>query len=295
MTAPHEPSSSANAMLGRISIVLAAVMWSSSGLFAKNQLFDSWPVGERGIVLAFWRALFAGALVLPLVRRPRASVWLVPMALCFTGMNVTYLQAMTRTTAANAIWLQSTAPMWVFVFGIALGWERAGGRDLVPLAFGLLGTGLILVSELIQDEIGSTLGVLCGLASGMLYAGVLVFIRRLRDQNSAWLVVVNHLTAAALLSPFALASSAPDAKQLATLACFGLVQMGLPYMLLARGLRDVSSQEGAAIGLLEPVLLPIWVYLAYGERPAAWTIAGGALILVGLAIRYALPTRQVNV
>jgi drug/metabolite transporter (DMT)-like permease len=81
----------------------------------------------------------------------------------------------------------------------------------------------------------------------------------------------------------------PDAGQLAVLAAFGIFQMGLPYVLFARGLRAVTSQEATGIGLLEPILLPVWVYLVWNEVPAGSTLAGGSLILAGLALRYAIP------
>src|SRR5207249_102153 len=81
-------------------IVAAAVLWSVGGLFAKAPTFQDWPPDVRGPMLAFWRALFAGLLLLPLVRRPRWRPQLVPMGLCFAAMNLTYLTAMTLTTAA---------------------------------------------------------------------------------------------------------------------------------------------------------------------------------------------------
>ena len=104
----------------RACIVLAALLWSTNGLFVKSHVFDDWSQDVRGTLLAFWRAFFAGMLLLPAVRRPRCDWRLVPMALAFTAMNVTFLQSMTLTTAANAIWLQSTAPLWVFFFSLTL-------------------------------------------------------------------------------------------------------------------------------------------------------------------------------
>jgi drug/metabolite transporter (DMT)-like permease len=93
--------------------------------------------------------------------------------------------------------------------------------------------------------------------------------------------------AAAVLLPFVWMSDQwPSAAQLDVLAAFGLVQMAVPYLLFARGLRYVSAQEAAMIALVEPVVMPVWVYLAWGERPALWTIAGAALILVGLVVRF---------
>src|SRR5688500_13454706 len=102
---------------GGMLIAIAAILWSSSGIFVKATTFSSWPIESRGVLLAFWRAFFAGLLILPVVRTMRTNRWLLPMAIAFALMNVCYLRSMTLTTAANAIWLQSTAPWWVFVIG----------------------------------------------------------------------------------------------------------------------------------------------------------------------------------
>ena len=278
-----------SAASGRLLVAIAAVLWSSSGLFAKATIFESWSLETRGTLLAFWRALFAGLLILPAVRSPRLRFKLLPMAIAFAAMNVVYLRSMTLTTAANAIWLQSTAPWWVFLYGSVMLREKTFGRDLIPLGFGMLGVGTILAFEL-QGE--NQAGIVYGLASAITYAAVVLFLRDLRGEDAAWLVAVNHLVTAAIISPYVIYQGVwPSAWQLAALAAFGAVQMGIPYLLFARGLKAVGSQEATAIGLLEPVLLPIWVYLAWGERPMWWTMLGAALILVGLVLRYGWASR----
>ncbi len=133
-------------LLGRLLVLIAAVLWSTNGLFVKSGVFDDWPPDVRGTLLAFWRALFAGLLLLPAVRRPRWEWRLAPMALAFTGMNVAFLQSMTLTTAANAIWLQSTAPLWVFLWSLAVNRAGRNPRDLVPVLCGLAGAVIILYS-----------------------------------------------------------------------------------------------------------------------------------------------------
>ena len=271
----------------RLLVLLAATLWSSSGLFAKAPLFDAWPSESRGILLAFWRALFAGFVLLPAVRRPRFRPALIPMVGAFTAMSVTYLSAMTLTTAANAIWLQSTAPFWVLLIGLALGSERPARAELVPLVFGGVGVALILFHEA-RGQAG--VGIFCGLAAGVAYAAIVIALRALRDEDPVWLVALNHLAAAAFLLPIVVAVGHwPTLTQLGVLAAFGTVQMAIPYLLLTRALATVTSQEAIGIGLIEPVLLPLWVYLAWREVPSAWTLAGGAIILVGLALRYAWP------
>jgi drug/metabolite transporter (DMT)-like permease len=271
-------------LAGRLSIVAAAILWSSSGLFAKWPIFDVWPASTRGMELAFWRAFFAALVLAPTVRRPRWRIGLVPLAIAFTLMNVTYLTAMSQTTAANAIWLQSTCPWWVFVFSVLVFREPIVRRDLIPLAFGVVGVGTILWFE-VQGQ--ARFGVACGLAAGISYAAVVVCMRRLRSENSPWLVALNHGVAALILAPWVFRFGHwPTPLQFRALAAFGALQMAVPYLFLIRGLRAVSSQEAVALGMLEPILIPCWAYLIRNEVPAPWTIAGAAFILAGLVLRY---------
>jgi DME family drug/metabolite transporter len=276
-----------SARWGRLLIVLAAVLWSSSGLFAKAPLFGDWPSDVRGPLLAFWRALFAGLLLLPWVRGPRFTVQLIPLGALFTVMNVTYLSAMTLTTAANAIWLQCTAPWWVFLVGVVVLRQPFPTTERLPLVIGGAGLAIILWFQ-VQGQ--DRWGVLLGLIAGLSYAGVVLSLRALRHYETVWIVAVAHLVTAAAIFPYVLYLDRwPSAGQLAVLAGFGIFQMGLPYVLFARGLRSITSQEATGIGLLEPILLPLWVYLVWNEEPAGSTLAGGSLILAGLALRYAVP------
>jgi drug/metabolite transporter (DMT)-like permease len=280
----NEPNREVSPRAGRLWIVAAALLWSSSGVFAKLAIFDDWPLESRGALLGFWRALFAGALLLPFVRRPRWTPRLVPMTISFAGMNATFLTAMTLTTAANAIWLQSTAPLWVFAIGLLWRTEPFDRRNVVPVVCAAAGVGMILYHEIAGE---AQTGVICGLAAGMFYASVILSLRGLRHEDSAWLVAINHLVAAAALAPYMLwLGILPSGQQLLVLAAFGMLQMALPYLCFARGLRGISGQEASGIGLIEPVIMPLWVFLASSEVPAWWTLAGGGLIFAGLAWRY---------
>ncbi len=105
--------------------------------------------------------------------------------------------------------------------------------------------------------------------------------------ESAWLVALNHLVTALVLAPIAIgATHFPSGTQWLLLAGLGIVQMGLPYILFARGLKSIPGHEATGIGLIEPLLVPLWAYVAWGDRPAWWTLVGGGFILAGLVIRY---------
>ncbi len=279
---------------GRLLILVAAVMWSTSGLFAKAPLFADWPLQiedlpVRGPLLAFWRAVFASLVLLPFVRRPRWTPNLVPMVVAYALMNYTFLNALTLTSEANAIWLQHTAPAWVFLVGVFVFREQVHPRDGWLLACCLAGVGLILCFEIGGQ---SPKGVVFGLFGGVTYAAVVLSLRHLRSEDGAWLVFLNNVTTALVFLPFVLHYDIwPTGKQTLYLTGFGMFQMGLPYLLFARGVRRVTGHEAAGIVLLEPILVPVWVYLAWRhvpsyQAPQWWTLAGGGLILLGLGLRY---------
>ncbi len=274
-------------------LVLVAVLWSTGGLFAKAPWLLAWPGEVRGPLLAFWRALFAGIFLLPFVRRPQWSWRLVPATLVFAAMNVTFLTAISHTTAANAIWLQNTAPCWVLMFSVFCLRQKVTRKDGLMLVLGLGGVALILAFELTSDAVANQQGVAWGVMAGIAYAGVIITVRWLRDLDPVWIIALNHLVTAFLLGPLVMHEGVfPNAPQTLWLVCFGVLQMGLPYVLFARALRSVPSHEAAIIVLLEPILVPVWVYLAWRHHPsyaapAWWTWAGAAFILAGLVARYA--------
>jgi drug/metabolite transporter, DME family len=264
----------------RIYVLISAVLWSTSGFFVKSPYLAGWT-GPR---IAFWRAVFACVALWPLVRRPSWSWRLAPMTILFVGMNYTYLTAMAKGSAANAIWLQCTAPVWVLLVGVFVFGEKAVWRDWLMVACAMLGIGVIIFFEM---QGASLEAVLWALASSFFYAGVVLSLRQLRGYDSVWLAALNHLVTVIALAPFAFGGvSLPSGVQWGVLAAFGILQMGLPYALFAYSLKRIPGHEATAIGLIEPLLNPIWVFLAWGDLPAWWTVIGGSLILVGLAIRF---------
>ena len=275
--------------IGRCVVIVAVLMWSTGGVFAKAPIFETWDGAQRGVLLAFWRTLFGGLVLLPFVRQPRWSWRFVPLCVSFAMMNLTYLSSMSLGEASIAIWLQSTAPVWVFA-GSAL-WlrEKIRPRDWLMFAFGVTGILTILVFEVHSQR---SRGVLLGLASGFFYATIVLSLRRLRQFDPFWLIALSHLATVGVLAPLVWRlETLPTASQCAVLASFGIFQMGIPYVLFSWGLRSIPGHEASCIGLLEPILLPIFVFFAWGQTsgyqaPATSTIVGGTLILAGLMIRY---------
>ena len=292
---PQRPS----LMVGRFCILGAALMWSSAGFLTKYPVFNNWTPEYRGILFAFWRAMFVALMLLPLVRRPRFRWALLPSGVAFGVMSAAYLSAAVLTTATNAIWLQETSPWWVLLFGVLFLRERPQRADWVSLLCGTVGVATILFFELrgvaaaIAD--GSVMqpggvptpvwGVGLGLISGIAYGGVVTALRYLRDEPVVWLVFFNQAVVALLFLPAVIAvGTLPSMKQTLFLVVFGVFQMGFPYLLMSYGLRTVRSLEAVMLAMLEPLLVPLWAWFGSGEVPAPWTLFGGAWILVGLLL-----------
>jgi drug/metabolite transporter (DMT)-like permease len=283
-------------MRGQLLIALAALLWSLSGALTKILTTDQgWAAylglsapPLDGLVIAFFRALFAGLFFVPLLRRSSFSFrWpMLPMVLCFAAMNALFVSAMALGSAANAIILQYTAPMWLYLAGIAWLQEQSDRRSTIALLIAMSGVAVIVGDASLRPTPDTLWAILIGLGSGLTYAGVIFFLRVLRGAASEWLVVQNHLCAALLLLPVLVWFTRPTLPQLGFLVFFGVVQMGIPYLLMSRGLRTVGVQEAGTITLLEPLLNPVWTCLVVGEVPDAATFLGGGLILAGLVWRY---------
>jgi drug/metabolite transporter (DMT)-like permease len=283
---PASDSPSPSILHARLLLVAAALLWSTSGLFVKSPPLERLPLEDRGPVLACYRTLFAALVLLPFVRRAQVR-WrpmLVPTALSFALMNLLFVTAMTRTTAAAAIFLQYTATVWAAVIGVWLLRERLDRGSVVALVCAVAGIAWIVSAESRSDHVT---GNLIALGSGAAYAGVVLGLRVLRTEGAVWLVTLNHAVAGLVLLPWVIPRGVSlDATQWALVALLGVMQMGLPYILFARALRAVTAQEAALVTLLEPVLNPCWVWLVWGETPSRATLVGGAFILGGLLLRY---------
>ena len=285
---------------GRLCIVLAAVLWSTGGAFTKvltqdtftgfNQPpLDTFQLGgyHLPVQIACYRTLFAGLILLPTLRR-RDLVFrpmMIWMALSFAVMNALFITALALGTSANAILLQYSAPLWMYLAAIFLLGETPDRRGTITLALGLAGIAIIVLGGWGD---GDPAIVMIALGSGFAYAGVLLGLRVLRGVSSRWLTVWNHLLSGLVLVPLVVALKPPTLEQFIVLFFYGSLQMGLAYWLVARGLRAVSPQEAGAITLLEPILNPIWAYLVSPrtEVPNTATCIGGAVILGALAWRY---------
>jgi len=304
-----DPTSRRPVLIARGLLVLAAVLWSSGSLFSRILTEDTGLGLEAPrltpIQIAFWRGLFAGLSLLPLVRwkQVRVRPSMAAMVACFAAMSGMYVSALVLGNAANAIFLQNTAPVWVYVIGVYVLGHAADSSTFRAMLLAMVGAGVIVVGNWPRHLAGDALTreveiLLMAVGSGFMYALVVLFLNQLKAESPAWLMVLNLVGSAAVLGVVVLArggwpafvawAATPTAAQLGFLAGFGFLQMAMAYWLFARSLRVVSPQEAGLITLLEPVLNPVWAYLIAPDRetPTVWTCVGGGVLLLALAWRY---------
>jgi drug/metabolite transporter, DME family len=270
----------------RLLLVAAAVLWSLAGVFIK---FLPLPA----LTIVFYRSLFAGLFFLFFSQSSAAifrGALLMAMA-SYTAAISAFVAANKLTTAANAIVLQYTAPIFVFLIVAFLFRERIAGATWAALGLGMLGIAVIFAGSAGQPDFA---GVAVALLSGLLFSVYMVSLRFLNSVPAATLTCVNNLACCLLLLPLVMGRLSLTRAEVLIIAVMGIVQLGVPYWLFSKAVEKIPVHEASLIVLIEPVLNPIWVALMVGEIPSAATFIGGALIVVGLAARYgwAVTTRK---
>jgi drug/metabolite transporter (DMT)-like permease len=266
---------------GRLLILAAAILWSLAGVFIK--FLDLHP-----LAIVFYRSLFASLVFMPFLkpRDFRCNGTILVSVLTYTAAISAFVSANKLTSAANAIVLQYTAPIFVFLFSwLALG-EKISKGNLAALAVAMIGIGIISLDSVGAPEMA---GVALALLSGVLFAAYMINLQRTRDIGPVYLTWINNGVCAFLLFWVVRTQLALTADQATILAVMGAVQLGAPYYLFSKGLQTVSLPEASLIALIEPVLNPLWVALIVGELPSTATVWGGGLILFGLGVRYVWP------
>jgi drug/metabolite transporter (DMT)-like permease len=169
------------------------------------------------------------------------------------------------TTAANAILLQYTAPVWIALFGAWLLNERATRADWLAIGASFLGMALFLYEGL---QLNNLAGIFVALASGVFFAALIIMLRKQKGRSPVESIILGNLLGFLISIPAMASAGMPSAGSIGALLVLGIVQLGIPYLLYARAIPHVSALEAALLPVIEPILNPIWVMLFIGERPS---------------------------
>ena len=279
-------------MSPRSKIICAAVLFSSGGAAIKFCGFGAWQ-------LAAFRALIALTTILIVLPEARRGwTWrTVVVGIVYAATTLLYVQANKHTTAASAIFLQSTSPLFILLLAPLLLGEHATRRDLVQMAVMGAGLGLFFLGHdqpqatAPKPVLGNVLASVCAVTWAFTVIGYRWLVAR--GSSVATAAVAGNLTAAmvALIMAQPLVTGRP--VDWAVVVFLGVCQLGIPYLFLARAVPQLRALEVGLFLLIEPVLNPIWAWIVHGETPGPATLIGGALILGATAGRTIIDARQV--
>lgn len=256
-------------------LALAAVLWSTSGLFVK--ILDWQPVS----ILA-GRSFFAAIVFLIYLRRlpTRFGLWQLLAALMFILTQFLFITSTKMTTAANSIFLQYTAPIYVIPLAYWFLREKPSRTDFLSMFIIFLGLTLFFGDKLSTDGL---YGNLLAILSGVTGAIMMVSFRAQKNGNPAESNLIAFLFTATLGFPFVMQETWTVNSWL-ILAFLGVVQIGFAFIFFTKGIKHIPALEANLIGTLEPVLNPIWVFLFYGESMGRFALVGGLVVLGGVIL-----------
>lgn len=262
---------------GLLSIFIAAVLWSTGGLFIKLISLDAFQ-------LSFFRSLFSAITLLVIFRKDviKFNKGTIVNGLFYSAILILFVLAAKTTTVANAIFLQYTAPIYVLIFEPIFLKTRFEKINLVTIVICFIGMSLFFMGKLSPGDME---GNIIALLSGVAFAVFLLGMRK-NDHQFQFATIFYGNIFISLICLFSLNNlGVIIINDLYMVAYLGIFQIGIAYVIFSYGLKKVQAIEASLISMIEPVLNPIWTYFGYGEEPSIFAIIGGIIILLAVLIR----------
>lgn len=239
---------------------------------------DAHPLAIAGVRSAIASILFLVLLGKPKITRSPSQM---AAAVAYAGTVIFFVLATKTTTAANAIFLQYTAPIYVALLSSWLLKEKTRVIDWITVFIVLVGMVLFFLDNL---SISGLLGNIFGVVSGICFALQTLFLRMQKDGSPWESIFIGNILTAIIGLPF-LTSAWPSTVDWIELLILGVVQLGIPYILYTIAIKHTTALEAILIPVIEPILNPLWVAFFLGEKPGFWAIIGGMIVLSAITIR----------
>jgi DME family drug/metabolite transporter len=272
----------------RLQIIVVAFLLSTSGVVIKGCSFSGWQVAS----FRAGSAALALLLFLPGIRQ-QVNRRTVIVGLAYSGILILFVAANKLTTAANAIFLQDTAPLYLVLLGPLLLGETVRRQEILFMLAMASGLALFFfggdppAASAPNPPVGNVIGALGGVFWALTILGLrwIAHDPRSTKESGPAAIMCGCIIASLVTLPWALPVSAARIIDWGLVIFLGVFAIALAFVLLSSGMKQVSALEAALILLLEPVLSPIWVWLAYGERPGPWALTGGSIILIATLLK----------
>jgi len=264
---------------GVLYMIICAVLWSTAGIFIKLIPWSSFAI-------AGWRSLFSAGCLFLYMKTAKIKITVsrislsnaVFMALLFFG----FVTANKLTTAANAIMLQYTGPIWILILSAVVYKQRFSRVDIIATGCTLAGILLFFFDQLAP---GNMTGNLIALASGFFMACMFTLNGHCSDEERMSGILFGHLLTALVGIPYSLFEGTEFT--LVPVMCIiflGVVQLGIPYVLYGIANRSCPPLTCSLVGTVEPLLNPVWVLIFDGERPGPFALAGSCVVILSITL-----------
>lgn len=258
--------------------IFAAILWSTGGLFIKLLPQDAFTI-------LFYRSLYAG-LIFVLIFRKKLFLFnklSFISALFYAPLLIAFVTSTKLTTAANAIFLQYTAPAFVLILEPYFIKTKLRLINVFTVIICFIGMAMFFVDQLSTPD--NWLGIWIALLSGVILTGLLITQKMNKPEYQPGAIFLgNILVCLATLSWF-IRTPLPSMAENNYLMILGFGQLGLGFVLFLYGQKHLPAIESSLIAMLEPILNPVWVYIGYGEYPGYWAVVGGLVIISALVFR----------
>jgi drug/metabolite transporter, DME family len=263
---------------GILYCVLASLAWSTGGLAIKLLPLDAHTIlfYRSGLTSLFFLFLFGKKVF----KFNKLSVY---TAISYLPMMGCFVMATKLTTAANAIFLQSTYLAYVLLIDPFISKTKMMTIDIVAVVLSFIGMLMFVVGDFDKGSIN--LGILIGMGAGIATAGVILIQKQNDFEHVPSGIFLGNLFVVLVNSFAFIKNPYPQGSEWGILLFLGFIQLGLGYLLFAKGQRNISAFESALIVLIEPICNPIWVMIGYGEIPGFLSLVGGVIIIFAIILR----------
>jgi drug/metabolite transporter (DMT)-like permease len=262
---------------GILFVLIAGLLWSSGGLFIKL-------ISLPAMQLAFFRCSIA-AITFGIIFRKKillVNKLALVNSLFYAGILITFVIATKTTTAANAIFLQSTAPIYVLIFEPIFNKTKYERINIITVAVCMVGMLLFFVGKI---EPGHLEGNIIALFSGVAFASFFLGMKKNDPKFQTSSIFYGNILVAIISIPFLFTLETLTTSDLWMVTFLGVFQIAIAYAFFSAGLKRIYVVEASIISMIEPVLNPVWVFIGYGEVPSITAIIGGLIILGSIIIR----------
>jgi len=270
-----------------LEMLACAALWSIAGIFIKLIPWNSFAIsGMRSLIAGLTLLVYMSIKHYKVTANRKTLLAGLLMGLLYTC----FVAANKLTTAANAIVLQFTAPMFIVIISALLFHQRIRKLDIAAVLFTMAGISLFFFDEL---EGGYLLGNLIAIFSGVLMAAMYITVGESEGAERFSGILFGQLFAFIIGLPFVIATK-PDFSSLPSLyiLILGVLQLGIPYILYAKAANVCSPLSCCLLGALEPLLNPVWVLLFDGEKPGTGALIGGLIVIVSVTAWCALSNKS---